>query len=173
MPGRIEAHQPRWPSAARFDLSNEVSTHRQVGGRTLSPTTTTRGTPSEGRKSDARVTERDHRRTLNRPNAGRLVHETNETGLENAGRLVHDADTMNARAVVDRVIDGDTLWVRMRVRLAKSAPEPGTPDGEAATAQTKSVLWRGRRVQLVTHSVDDYGRIVGHLVDDDFNEPIS
>jgi endonuclease YncB( thermonuclease family) len=77
---------------------------------------------------------------------------------------------MNTRAVVDRVIDGDTLWVRLRVRLAKSAPEPGTPEGDAATERARRALWKGRRVQIVTHSVDDYGRIIGHLVDDDFND---
>lgn len=68
------------------------------------------------------------------------------------------------------MIDGDTLWVRLRVRLAKSAPEPGTPEGDAATERAKRALWKGRRVQIVTHSVDDYGRIIGHLVEDDFDD---
>ena len=73
---------------------------------------------------------------------------------------------MNIRAIVDRVIDGDTLWVRVRVRLPESAPELGTAAGAAAAGELKAALHKGRRVQLVTHTVDGYGRIVAHLQDD-------
>lgn len=78
---------------------------------------------------------------------------------------------MNARAVVDRVIDGDTLWVRVRVRLNSNAPELGTVEGDAARDELKRILYKGRRLQLVTQSVDRYGRIIARVVDDDFEEP--
>ena len=78
---------------------------------------------------------------------------------------------MNPRAVVDRVIDGDTLWVRLRVRLNTNAPELGTVEGDAARDELKRILHKGRRVQVVQQSVDRYGRIIGRLIDDNFTEP--
>jgi endonuclease YncB( thermonuclease family) len=93
--------------------------------------------------------------------------------LVDSTAAVHDGHTMNPRAVVDRVIDGDTLWVRLRVRLNTNAPELGTVEGDAARDQLKRILHKGRRVQLVQQSVDDYGRIVAHLVDDNVRGPVS
>jgi endonuclease YncB( thermonuclease family) len=78
---------------------------------------------------------------------------------------------MNIRAVVDRVIDGDTLWLRVRLRLNTNAPELGTVEGDAARDELKRILHRGRRVQVVQQATDGYGRIVGRLIDDSFQEP--
>ena len=77
---------------------------------------------------------------------------------------------MNIRAVVDRVIDGDTLWLRMRVRLNTSAPELGTPEGDAAFTDLRKALKRGRRVQIVLQTVDQFGRVVGYLRPDNYKD---
>ena len=64
--------------------------------------------------------------------------------------------------VIDRVIDGDTLWVKVRVRLRKSSPDSGTA-GAAATKRAQASYRPGKRHLLKAYAVDEYGRIVGEL----------
>lgn len=77
---------------------------------------------------------------------------------------------MNARAVVVRVIDGDTIWIRLRVRLRQSAPDTGQAAVDATNALERRFP-QGKRVQVVIGAVDEYGRIVGDLVPDHTTEP--
>jgi len=71
---------------------------------------------------------------------------------------------------VDRVIDGDTAWIRVRVRLTRSAPDRG-PDAVVATSALRAKWPRGSRVQLSINAVDSYGRVIGDLYPDTFVEP--
>ena len=78
-------------------------------------------------------------------------------------------------AVVDRVVDGDTAWVRLgdgrteKVRfIGVDSPESTTrkePFGEAAAAYTRSVLEAGRAVELETDvdQRDRYGRLLAYV----------
>jgi endonuclease YncB( thermonuclease family) len=72
---------------------------------------------------------------------------------------------VNARGIVVRVIDGDTVWVRLRVRLRRSAPDTG-PEAVAAADRLDRQFPPGTRVELLLNAIDDYGRIVGDLVED-------
>jgi len=73
---------------------------------------------------------------------------------------------MNPRAVIDRVIDGDTIWVRMRVRLPQDAPERSESGGTEATTRLKKKWMKGKRIQLSMRAVDDYGRVVADIIPD-------
>jgi len=78
------------------------------------------------------------------------------------------------KAVVDRVVDADTLllrldlgfqvWKEQRVRLAGiNASEMDTPEGEAATLFVLSQLAKVAFVMIKTNKIDVYGRYVGHI----------
>jgi endonuclease YncB( thermonuclease family) len=73
---------------------------------------------------------------------------------------------MQIRGVITRVIDGDTVWVRVRVRLLDSAPELGTAAGEQAHVSLARRWPPGARVQVRQVATDGYGRIVGTLAED-------
>ena len=72
---------------------------------------------------------------------------------------------MNARGVVVRVIDGDTVWVRVRVRLRRSAPDTGI-EALRATSELEDRLPKGKRIQIAVGSVDGYGRIIADIIPD-------
>ena len=75
---------------------------------------------------------------------------------------------MNIRGHVIRVVDGDTLWVRVRVRLAStSTPELGSREGGIAHEALRRRWPTGEAVQLIASGVDGYGRIIADLVPDD------
>lgn len=65
---------------------------------------------------------------------------------------------------VDRVIDGDTVVVRIRVRTRGSAAELGTAAGREAAAKARANFPRGAEVSLRIHYVDAWGRPVAELV---------
>ncbi len=78
-------------------------------------------------------------------------------------------------AVIERVIDGDTLLVsvelgfgvvaRERLRLRGiDAPELGTPDGEGSRYYLQDILPRGKRVVIKSHKTDIYGRFVADVL---------
>jgi endonuclease YncB( thermonuclease family) len=67
------------------------------------------------------------------------------------------------RAVVDRVIDGDTMWIRCRVRTRNSAPPASTPEGAAATSALKAKWRKGDRIEVAPIIVDQYGRILATI----------
>jgi endonuclease YncB( thermonuclease family) len=70
---------------------------------------------------------------------------------------------MNPRVKVLRVVDGDTVWVRLRVRLPASSPELRDVGGVEA-AQRLQKTWRsGRDAEMVIHAVDSFGRVIGEL----------
>lgn len=71
-----------------------------------------------------------------------------------------------ARGKVIRAIDGDTLWVRVRVRLRKSAPPATTQPGREAEQATARRWPEGADVTFDPHIIDDYGRFVSTLTDD-------
>lgn len=73
---------------------------------------------------------------------------------------------MKPRAIVVRVIDGDTLWVRLRVRLQTSAPELTAPGGHAAKEAIMRKYPQGYRAVLNIESVDGYGRLIASLSPD-------
>ncbi len=79
---------------------------------------------------------------------------------------------MNARAVIERVIDGDTIWVRVRIRMRTSAPELRSVGGGTAKAKLEQRFKRGDRVQIHIDTVDAYGRIVGGLSADTYTDGI-
>lgn len=64
---------------------------------------------------------------------------------------------------VVRVIDGDTLWVRIRVRSQSSAPPANTPQGQAATRSMRRKWRPGQRIDLDPRAADIYGRLVARL----------
>jgi len=77
--------------------------------------------------------------------------------------------TFNAQVV--RVIDGDTIHVirdnqdRVKVRLfGIDAPELNQRDG-AASGRYLSVRIGDQSVQIVSHGYDDYGRLLGEVID--------
>jgi endonuclease YncB( thermonuclease family) len=62
-----------------------------------------------------------------------------------------------------RVIDGDTVWIRVRVRTLQSAPPLSTAPGVDAQRRLKHRLPRGAHVTIASHMVDRYGRVVGTI----------
>jgi len=74
---------------------------------------------------------------------------------------------MNIRGAVIRAVDGDTLWVRIRVRLPQSTPELHAAGGLEALGRTARRFPVGRRVQVRIHAIDDFGRIIGDVITDD------
>ena len=84
------------------------------------------------------------------------------------------AATYVYKAIVQRVIDGDTLllrvdlgfqvWKEQRVRLAGiDCPEMKTPEGRVAFEYVRDRLARVDFVMVKTNQVDIYGRYVGHV----------
>jgi endonuclease YncB( thermonuclease family) len=75
---------------------------------------------------------------------------------------------MNIRGRVLRVVDGDTVWLRVRVRLAsRSAPGIATHEGSIAAEALRRELPPGSEVQVIgMKGIDRYGRIVGDLAPD-------
>ena len=70
---------------------------------------------------------------------------------------------MKTDARVIRALDGDTLWIRLRVRLRKNQPELGTPAGERAFDRTQRRFPPGKRLLLRLGVADAYGRLVTDL----------
>ena len=78
------------------------------------------------------------------------------------------------KAVVKRVIDGDTLllmmdlgftvWKEQRVRLAGiDTPELNTPKGQEACKYTREQLAKTDFVMVKTNKIDIYGRYIGDV----------
>jgi len=84
--------------------------------------------------------------------------------------------TWTVPAVVQRVVDGDTLIVDLdlgwnlwhlgqRVRLAGvNCPELSTTEGRAAKTFVDVLLWPGVEVTIVSKGLDKYGRTLGQVV---------
>jgi endonuclease YncB( thermonuclease family) len=77
-------------------------------------------------------------------------------------------------AAVARVIDGDTLilrldlgfevWKEQRIRLAGvDAPELNTKDGQESYSYTQEQMTKAKVVVCKTHKIDIHGRFVGHV----------
>jgi endonuclease YncB( thermonuclease family) len=66
-------------------------------------------------------------------------------------------------AKVDRVIDGDTVWVRVRIRTRDSSPGGSSKAGQEATAALARTLRRGADIEVAPIVTDQYGRIVGTI----------
>lgn len=78
-------------------------------------------------------------------------------------------------AVVNRVVDGDTVYVTLdlgwhislysSVRLAGiDTPEMNTDAGKVAKVRAEQILTVGLVVTVVSHKLDKYGRILGTVV---------
>ena len=78
------------------------------------------------------------------------------------------------RADVERVIDGDTVllrvdlgfavWKEQRIRLAEiDTPPLDAPKGQEAYCYVRDQLAQAQTVVVKTHKIDIYGRYVGHL----------
>ncbi len=78
------------------------------------------------------------------------------------------------KALVERVIDGDTLllnidlgfqiWKEQRIRLAGiDAPAIDEPEGEKACRYVLNQLARAKFVMVKTNKIDVYGRYIGHV----------
>jgi endonuclease YncB( thermonuclease family) len=67
--------------------------------------------------------------------------------------------------VIDRVIDGDTIWVRVRIRTRSSAPPVSTEEGKKDKQALSKRFPKGRRVTVDPIVTDQYGRIVATLTD--------
>lgn len=61
---------------------------------------------------------------------------------------------------VERVIDGDTLWVRVRMRLRSSSPPESTEVGAAETRALAAAYPRGTDIVVQPIVTDQYGRPV-------------
>lgn len=72
---------------------------------------------------------------------------------------------MLLRGAVVRVVDGDTVWIRVRVRTLKSTPDSG-PAAIAATEDLQRRFPVGARCQIGINAIDPYGRILGNLFPD-------
>ena len=68
-----------------------------------------------------------------------------------------------AEGKVERVIDGDTLWIRFRVRTRKNAPELTQPGGVEAQRSLAARLPRGSTITAEIVFVDSYGRLVAKV----------
>jgi endonuclease YncB( thermonuclease family) len=66
-------------------------------------------------------------------------------------------------AVVDRVIDGDTIWMRVRIRTRASAPSAGTAEGKAETEALKKLYPRGQKVWIEPITTDQFGRVIATI----------
>lgn len=66
-------------------------------------------------------------------------------------------------AKVDRVIDGDTIWARIRIRTRQSAPPAGTEDGKQATAALKKALPVGTDIEVAPIITDQFGRVLATI----------
>lgn len=76
-------------------------------------------------------------------------------------------------AIVERVIDGDTvdvhvdlgfdIWHSVRLRLVGlDTPEMATPEGKAAKTFVKDAI-EGQEVIITTHKTDKYGRYLAEI----------
>ena len=87
-------------------------------------------------------------------------------------------------AIVERVIDGDTvdvhidlgfdIWHSVRLRLlGLDAPEMATPEGKAAKVFVRDAL-EGETVTITTHKTDKYGRYLAEIFqrDQSFNKAL-
>lgn len=81
----------------------------------------------------------------------------------------------NVPAVVNRVVDGDTVYVTLdlgwyisfyvAVRLAGiDCPEMRTEAGKLARARAVEILPVGTLVHVLSHKLDKYGRTLGTIV---------
>lgn len=81
-------------------------------------------------------------------------------------------------AIVDHATDADTVVVQLNtgtrthltapVRVAHvDAPEHGTAEGDAATVWAEHLLKPGTSVDIRSHQLDKYGRILGDVLLDD------
>ena len=89
--------------------------------------------------------------------------------------LKHPTDSLYTyKAIVERVIDGDTLllridlgfqvWKEQRVRLASiDTPEKDTKEGRKAFEYVRDILARVEFVVIKTNKIDIYGRYVAHV----------
>lgn len=66
-------------------------------------------------------------------------------------------------AVAERVIDGDTVWVRVKIRTRTSSPPISTEDGKADADALKKRYPKGTRLMIEPITVDQFGRIVGTI----------
>lgn len=66
-------------------------------------------------------------------------------------------------AIVDRIVDGDTLVVRVAIRTRSSTPSGRTPEGVRATAALAKEFPLGTRVLVQPIVTDQFGRIVGTI----------
>lgn len=87
---------------------------------------------------------------------------------------IMDQPAYTYKAKVERVIDGDTLWVvidigfqitvREKLRLRGiDTPELGTPEGEAAKKYVSQVLKPGQEIIIKTSKSDLYGRFLADV----------
>jgi len=86
----------------------------------------------------------------------------------------HGQPSYTYPAMVESVIDGDTLWVivdcgygtltRQKLRLQYiDAPERGTPEGEKATRFVRRVLGKNPDIVIRTHHYDKYARYLADV----------
>ena len=106
--------------------------------------------------------------------AGDLVRLTADGTLESAPKEITLANLYTYEARVLRVIDGDTLWLLIRLcgndwRKEKlrlrgiDCPELGTPAGEAAKRYVQAQLQRAARIQITTTKPDQWDRYLSDV----------
>jgi len=83
--------------------------------------------------------------------------------LAQRGETIHGSRMLPLAKIV-RVVDGDTMWVRMRIRLHTNAPELRDAGGQEALDRLKRRFPPGKDVALRIHSTDIYGRIVAEVL---------
>jgi len=96
-------------------------------------------------------------------------------GRKMSRKLKRPTDSLYTyKAIVERVVDGDTLllridlgfqvWKEQRVRLAEiDAPEKDTKEGRKAFEHVRDTLARVQFVVIKTNKIDIYGRYVAHV----------
>jgi micrococcal nuclease len=107
-----------------------------------------------------------------RHSAGDFVRVT--AGGVDAAKDAAKSDLFTYRAVVLKVVDGDTLWVKIflqpdqwiktKLRLRDlDCPEIATPEGKAAQRFTTALLARATEVTICTSKPDKYDRYLADV----------
>ena len=104
----------------------------------------------------------------------REAHQTEDKQQSRATLKRPTEPTYVYQAVVERVIDGDTIllrvdlgfavWKEQRIRLAAlDTPPMDQPGGQEAYRYVRDQLAQAQTVVVKTHKIDIYGRYVGHI----------
>jgi endonuclease YncB( thermonuclease family) len=95
-----------------------------------------------------------------------LFELTQKGGIMTTEDVLNDNELRFVEARVQRVVDGDTVDLVIRCRLAgERQPELNTAEGKAAKKRLQQRLKRGQTVHLRYLGADRYHRLLVRLLD--------